>query len=200
MTHMHKKNRLQIVKLGCAVLLMVLVFSVASYADLFQYTDKDGTVVMVDDEGKVPKQYRKKANRSTASANEQYTGVTVRGNKVIVPVTVSYQSETVQARMLLDTGASITTISPNLASRLGIRPENTRRGYARVADGSIIHSFNTVVDYLQVGPKVKLSVDVAVLPMNGPSMGFDGLLGMNFLSDFRYHINMGSQTIEWVKH
>lgn len=36
--------------------------------------------------------------------------------------------------------------------------------------------------------------------MNGPSMGFDGLLGMNFLGDLRYHINLGSQTIEWVQH
>lgn len=181
------------------LLMMGLVAGVA-WADLFQYTDKDGTVVMVDDEGKIPKQYRKKANRSAAGANERHTGVMVRGNKVIVPVTISFRSETVQARLLLDTGAGITTISPNLAARLGIRPEHTRRSYGRVADGSFITAYNTVVDYLQVGPKVKHSLEVAVLPMNGPSMGFDGLLGMNFLSDFRYHINMGSQTIEWVTH
>ncbi len=124
----------------------------------------------------------------------------MRGNKVIVPVTLNFRSETVQARLLLDTGASITTISPNLAARLGIKPEHTRKSYGRVADGSVIAAYNTVVDYMQVGPKVKHSVEVAVLAMSGPSMGFDGLLGMNFLSDFRYHVNMGSQTIEWVKH
>ena len=178
-----------------------LCITESPWADLFQYTDKDGTVVMVDDEGKVPRQYRKKVRNNRSSVGgDQHTGVMVRGNKVIVPVTLSYRSETVQARMLLDTGASITTVSPQLASRLGIRPENTRQTYGRVADGSFITAYNTVVDYLQVGPKVKQSVEVAVLPMNGPSMGFDGLLGMNFLSDFRYHVNMGSQTIEWVKH
>lgn len=171
-------------------------------ADLFQYTDKDGTVVVVDDEGKIPRQYRKqvKNSRSSTGGGDQHTGVTVRGNKVIVPVTLNFRSETVQARLLLDTGAGITTISPNLAARLGIRPEHTRQSYGRVADGSVITAYNTVVDYMQVGPKVKHSVEVAVLPMNGPSMGFDGLLGMNFLGDFRYHINLGSQTIEWVKH
>lgn len=173
-----------------------------SAADLFQYTDRDGTVVMVDDEGKIPKQYRKNVrnSRSSTGGGDQHTGVTVRGNKVIVPVTLNFRSETVQARLLLDTGAGITTISPNLATRLGIKPEHTRKSYGRVADGSVITAYNTVVDYMQVGPKVKHSVEVAVLPMNGPSMGFDGLLGMNFLGDFRYHINLGSQTIEWVKH
>lgn len=182
--------------------LIVVLKSHQVQADLFQYTDKDGTVVMVDDEGKIPSQYRKKVknSRSSTSGGDRYTGVTVRGNKVLVPVTLSFRNETVQARMLLDTGASVTTISPQLASRLGIRPEHTSRSVGRVADGSFITAYNTVVDYMQVGPKTKHSVEVAVVPMNGPTMGFDGLLGMNFLGDFRYHVNMGSQTIEWVQH
>jgi len=170
-------------------------------ADLFQYTDKDGTVVMVDDEGKIPPQYRKKVKNSrSSSGGDRYTGVTVRGNKVLVPVTLSFRNETVQARLLLDTGASVTAISPQLAKRLGIKPEHTSRTTGRVADGSYITAYNTVIDYVQVGPKTKQSVEVAVLPMNGPAMGFDGLLGMNFLGDFRYHINLESQTIEWVQH
>lgn len=185
---------------GFLAVALLLFFGRAVQADLFQYTDKDGTVVMVDDEGKVPPQYRKKAkNHHTENHEEHYTGVIVRGNKVLVPVTLSFRSETVQARLLLDTGASVTAISPQLASRLGIRPEHTRRSVGRVADGSFITAYNMMIDYVQVGPKVKQSVEVAVLPMNGPAMGFDGLLGMNFLGDFRYHVNLGNQTIEWVR-
>lgn len=185
---------------GFLAVALLLFFGRAVQADLFQYTDKDGTVVMVDDEGKVPPQYPKKAkNHHTENHEEHYTGVIVRGNKVLVPVTLSFRSETVQARLLLDTGASVTAISPQLASRLGIRPEHTRRSVGRVADGSFITAYNMMIDYVQVGPKVKQSVEVAVLPMNGPAMGFDGLLGMNFLGDFRYHVNLGNQTIEWVR-
>jgi clan AA aspartic protease (TIGR02281 family) len=186
----------------CVVIAVISVLkSHQVQADLFQYTDKDGTVVMVDDEGKIPSQYRKKVKNSrSSSGGDRYTGVTVRGNKVLVPVTISFRNETIQARLLLDTGASVTVISPQLASRLGIRSEHTSQTTGRVADGSFITAYNTVVDYMQVGPKTKHSVEVAVLPMNGPSMGFDGLLGMNFLGDFRYHVNMGSQTIEWVQH
>jgi len=96
------------------VMLMLAVYLLPGWhqanADLFLYTDKDGTVVMVDDEGKIPRQYRKNARNSRSSAGgEQHTGVIVRGNKVIVPVTLNFRSETLQARPLLDTGASITT-------------------------------------------------------------------------------------------
>lgn len=198
--HLHRQISLALVT--AATSLLLLLSHRQADADLFHYTSKDGSLVIVDDEGKIPPEYRKKArtNRSSQGSAERYTSVTVRGNKVLVPVTVSFRHETVQARLLLDTGASITTITPALAARLGIRPEHTRQSVGRVADGSFITAQNTIVDYLMVGPKVKHSIEVAVLPMNGPAMGFDGLLGMNFLSDFRYHINLGSQTIEWVAH
>lgn len=185
------------------VLLLILLVALQPYpalAELFQYTDKDGVVVIVDDESKVPPKYRKKSRVSGSSASsggERHTGVTVRSNRVIVPVTFNFRNNTVQARMLLDTGASITVISPSLAGRLGIRPEHTARGMGRIADGSFVESMHTRVDYMQVGPKVKQNAEVVVINQVGPAMGFDGLLGMNFLGDFRYHINLGSGTIEW---
>jgi clan AA aspartic protease (TIGR02281 family) len=167
-------------------------------ADLFQYTDKDGTVVIVDDESKIPASYRKKSQASRSSGgSEKYTGVTVRGNKVIVPVTFSYRGNQVQGRMLLDTGASLTAIFPGLANRLGIQPDHGQRAVGRIADGSYVEAQHTRVEYMQVGPKVQQNSEVVVLQQAGPSMGFDGLLGMSFLGDFRYHVNLQNSTIEW---
>lgn len=189
-------------RLTMAVLLILVAVSLPSpvTAELFQYTDKDGVVVIVDDESKVPPKYRKKARVSDSSASsggERHTGVTVKSNRVIVPVTFSLRNNQVTAQMLLDTGASVTVISPSLAGRLGIRPEHTARGMGRIADGSFVESMHTRVDYIRVGPKVKQNAEVVVINQVGPAMGFDGLLGMNFLGDFRYHINMGGGTIEW---
>lgn len=147
---------------ACLVVALVAVFMVSEVqADLFQYTDKDGVIVMVDDEGKIPSQYRKKVkNNRSSSGGDRYTGVIIRGNKVLVPVTLSFRNETVQARLLLDTGASVTAISQQLANRLGIKHEHTNRTVGRVADGSFITAYNTIVDYMQVGPKTKQSVEV----------------------------------------
>jgi len=183
-----------------AALLVALIglSALPAGADLFQYTDKDGTVVIVDDESKVPARYRKKSPAASSSGgSEKYTGVTVRGNKVIVPVTFSYRGNLVQGRMLLDTGASLTAIFPGLASRLGIQPDHGQRAVGRIADGSFIEAQHMRVEYMQVGPKVQQHSEVVVLQQAGPSMGFDGLLGMSFLGDFRYHVNLQNSTIEW---
>ena len=183
------------------LVLMVIVCGVSQpgWSDLFQYTDRDGTIVIVDDESKVPAKYRKKsqAGRTAGGSAERYTGVTVRGNKEIVPVTFSYRGTLVQARMLLDTGASLTAIFPGLANRMGIRPEHGERAVGRIADGSFIEAIHTRVEYMQVGPKVQQNSEVVVLKQEGPAMGFDGLLGMSFLGDFRYHVDLRNSTIEW---
>ena len=48
--------------------------------------------------------------------------VTIIGNQVLVPVTLAYGGKTVQTTLLLDTGASGTTINPEIADKLDINP------------------------------------------------------------------------------
>ncbi|HEY4743919.1 MAG TPA: retropepsin-like aspartic protease, partial [Desulfuromonadaceae bacterium] len=163
------------------LLILLLFCPLIGQADLFQYTDENGTIVVVDDEGKIPKRFRKQT-RITRGAPQgaagRTTGVTVRNNQVLVPVRFSYRNTTVDAWLLLDTGASTTMISGDLANRLGIRPANTQQQLSRVADGRVVQTFRTRVDYLAVGPKLKQGAEVAIMPTNGAHPGFDGLLGM----------------------
>jgi len=190
-------NRLIFIPLLISLLLPALPLT--ARADFFQYTDKDGTVVMVDDESKIPPQYRKKTRTTKAgSASEsKSTAVRFRGNQAIVPVRINYRDTVVEAWLLLDTGATVTMISTSLADRLGIKPASTESRYSQVADGRVIQVFRTRVDSLTVGPKLKYNAEVAIMPSDGPAMGFDGLLGMNFLGDFRYHLDVNSHIIEW---
>jgi predicted aspartyl protease len=180
---------------------MLLSCALPASADFFQYTDKDGTVVIVDDQGKIPEKYRKKAKttKSANSSNSTTTTVKIRDNKVFVPVTLSYRNKTVDAVMLLDTGASLTTISIEVAKRLGISPESTERGISRVADGRVLNTFITTLDYLSVGPKMKSGVQISIMPSSGPPLPFDGLLGMNFLGDFSYHLDVNNEMINWMQ-
>ncbi len=168
-------------------------------ADYYQYTDSSGTVVMVDDESKVPVKYRKKilSEKYEVKASK-VTSVTVRNNQVRVPVLLSYRNNVVEAQLVLDTGATTTMITSNLADRLGIRADSTEAALARIADGSVVQSSWTRLDYISVGSKRVNYPKVAIMPSRGPLSGFgDGLLGMNFLGEFKYHLDMNSQTIEW---
>ena len=169
-------------------------------ADFFQYTDQNGTVVMVDDESKIPAKFRKKTRTTRAAPVGESKSTSVRlsrGNQALVPVRISYRNATVDAWLLLDTGATVTVISNSLADRLGIKPDSTQSRPSQLADGRVVDTARTRVD-LAVGPKLKYNVEVAILPRNGgPAMGFDGLLGMDFLGEFRHHLDVNSQTIEW---
>jgi len=182
-----------------SLILLLPAFPLTARADFFQYTDRDGTVVMVDDESRIPAQYRKKTRHTKAgpAGDSKTTSVQFRGNQALVPVRLSYRNSTVDAWLLLDTGATVTVISNSLADRLGIHPDSTESRLSQVADGRVVSTFRTRVDSLAVGPKLKYNAEVAIMPSGGPAMGFDGLLGMNFLGEFRYHLDVNNQTIEW---
>jgi len=185
-----------------ALILVLQAFSLVAHADFFQYTDQDGTVVMVDDEGKIPAKYRKQTRTTKADAGvaSKTTAVRVKNNnQVFVPVRISYRNTVVDAWLLMDTGATSTVISTDLADRLGIKPASTERRLSQVADGSVVQAYRTRVDFMAVGPKTKLNAEVSILPSNGPGMGFDGLLGMNFLGDFPYRLDMNTHVIEWQR-
>lgn len=185
------------------VIFAISVLASNASADIFQYTDNNGTLVMVDDESKIPARYKKKVKTRIVEAVEvsplnRSTGVTVHSNRIYVPVRFSYQGRTVEARLLLDTGASITTITPLLAQRLGLNSSNTTRSLARVADGRTVQAYLTKLDSITVGPKVKYNVDVSILPRVENSSDDDGLLGMNFLRDFTYSLDINNQSINWM--
>jgi clan AA aspartic protease (TIGR02281 family) len=182
-----------------SLLLTLPLLPPVARADFFQYTDQDGTVVMVDDESKIPARYRKKtrATKVAPAGESKATAVRLRGNQAIVPVRFSYRDTTVDAWLLLDTGATVTVISTSLANRLGIKPDSTLKRLSQLADGRVVETSRARVDYLAVGPKMKHNAEVAIISSNGPEMGFDGLLGMNFLGDYRYHVDANSQIIEW---
>jgi predicted aspartyl protease len=89
-------------------------------------------------------------------------------------------------------------ITSALADRLGIRPESTERMQTRLADGSTVQAFSTHIDYITVGPKQRSNLRISIKPVKGASFGLgDGLLGMDFLGHYKYHLDVKSQTLEW---
>jgi clan AA aspartic protease (TIGR02281 family) len=162
---------------------------------VYQYIDSSGMIVMVDDLDKVPTKYRAKMKVSSGTYGQQRTAVKVQNNQVWVPVTIAHNGRTVTTLLLLDTGATNTSISPALARRLGVQTTETTGGKARLADGSMVQTAHVVVDSVTVGPKAMRYVNVQIIPRSGNEE--TGLLGMNFLGDFPHIIEARAGTIRW---
>jgi predicted aspartyl protease len=122
------------------------------------------------------------------------TKVTIRGNQVLVPVTVGYGGKEVQASLLLDTGAERVVINRSIADQLDI-PLNPGANL-RVGGGRVINASATKLDYLRVGPYEVKDIDAwVVFPKAAPKE--DGALGMNFLRGLEYSVDFENQVIRW---
>jgi len=182
-----------------ALLLAILILPSAS-AEIYSYEDGSGTMHFVDDASKIPKHLKKRKRvvdaAPAAAPAPTVTGVRISNNQVLVPATLHYNGRVAQATFLLDTGANSTTISYDLAERLGVRGREGQAIYAQVAGGGVVMARRVQLERMDVGPNSRFNLDVDIMRQS-PNMKFDGLLGMNFLRNFHYIIDFHESVIRW---
>jgi len=187
-------------------------------AEVLRYKDADGVVHYVDSIVRIPPAYRDQvesmetdgfnstepvrepppasaSNLDSLDGNPVVTRVRINGNRVLVPVTVSYRDRTEQLTLLLDTGASATLLDRDVARQLGV--SDTEQVQGRVADGRTIRAERGTLDFLQVGPLQVRNLEAAFVDRRGRDPDYDGLLGMNFLRHFQYRIDFSAHAIHW---
>jgi len=105
---------------------------------------------------------------------------------IVVPVVLNGFLE---ARMLVDTGAGITVLSRELAQKLQLegQPGNSITLKTMAID---IQAQSATLDSIKVGDLIQGYLPVAItdLPI-GESRRFDGILGMDFMNNYRIHID-----------
>jgi predicted aspartyl protease len=169
-------------------------------AEILRYIDERGTPVYVEGLDSVPAKYRANAvplgmRNSPASAvtpsapekAEAAGSTTIRytpGQRIIVDAKINGDTAT---RLLLDTGADTTLISPLVLSAAGaslIRGGTSAR-IVGVTGGSDVQ--RVAVESLEIGEARVSGLQVVAHDMGQP--GIDGLLGRDFLDRFKVTID-----------
>ncbi|TDJ57691.1 MAG: TIGR02281 family clan AA aspartic protease [Nitrospina sp.] len=193
------------ISLLVAVCCWVVVLQTALVqAKIYKWKDEHGKVHFTDSLSKIPSQYRQGRGFETlkeAPASSEF-GVNLRlpvkisrehvipltrlGNNFLAKVLLNGKVET---NLLVDTGASSITLSEEIAQKLGIRNLKRLPQLTFSTAGGEQKAPLVVLKKVQVGGATIRNVEANINPHAGGE-GYDGLLGMTFLGNYKLEIRL----------
>ena len=97
------------------------------------------------------------------------------------------------ARMMIDTGASLCVLRPQSAHQFGLPVESEDRVVLNMVS-SIFNSPRIEIDSISIGDVELRNIKATIIEMP-PGSDNDGLLGMNFLSQFNFFIDQTKEIL-----
>ncbi len=167
-------------------------------AQLYQWTDADGTVHYTADLNSIPPAYRDVA-RQLDHPQARPVSPTAAPESVSItfnpraPITVGVRLNGVPLTLIVDTGAERTVISPAAIERAGFAAQPGRSVQIVGATGTATATLVSVplldVAGARIGP---LAVIVHALPADARAEPVDGLLGRDVLDAFTLTVDTAS--------
>jgi clan AA aspartic protease (TIGR02281 family) len=115
-----------------------------------------------------------KPDKVVLDMKDNATSIVIRNVKI---------NNSITANFILDSGATYTSISPALARRLGIYPQNAPKVSIMTANG-LVNTYKVHLDSMEINGLVAKDVEVIILDL-GTNRDVSGLLGLNFINKFR---------------
>jgi len=204
-----------------AITFLILAFLVtAGEAGIYSYKDDKGTTHYTNDLSKIPEEFRgknkgfrkhKEARKPSGTARvpvpipaptapvaipglpantgEIHVPLIPRGNNFNVDVLLN---GIVTASLVLDTGASSISLSKEVAEELGMHAANiSAKKTFQTANGSRANAI-FALQTIKVGNAQSILLEASI---NDTYVGMDGLLGMNFLGDYRFEIDRANKVL-----
>ncbi len=100
-----------------------------------------------------------------------------------------------QARLIIDTGATYTTISEDLAFDAGVNPDKSYRPMTLHTAGGNIKADVAFAKNIRVGNAGRDNVLVVIHTIPNLPEGIDGLLGLSFFDKFMVYLDQANQQL-----
>ena len=193
--------------------------AVVAGAEIYRWTDADGRTHFSQDLGKVPPQHRAAARAAAAQPRadrvQRYSSGGPKpaslapgprrtrlppGGKLRIPFESHHNLMYVQVRLndritapfIVDTGASVVTLSRSFAEKLGLKVGKPNLKLHVV--GGIREATWVVLDSVKLGGAEATRVDAVVVDKVGPDT--DALVGLSFLSRFKLVLDPDKGALE----
>lgn len=182
------------------IALLVVIFSAPSLsaADLFRWVDERGVVHFTDNPHNIPERHKAGATRIKAreAPPSQQPSKPMFLDKATIPLQRKGQVVIVQGRVnekasanfIVDTGASYTMISRAMAKELDIDIEKKLPTVPFQTANGVIQAPLVTLESIDIGGMQVKDLTAAVHDVF-PDPSVTGLLGLNFLGNFRMEID-----------
>lgn len=167
-------------------------------AEYFRWVDENGIVHFTDNMHTIPEKLRGTAGRIQAKESPKAADPAPRNEatKASIPFEKRGQVVVVEAmlngktpaKLVVDTGATFTMISAATARKLAIEPNGSERRLPIQTANGMIEAPLTSLESINVGG-VEMKNLAALIHDALPNSQAAGLLGLNFLSNFRLDID-----------
>ncbi|MDH3325451.1 MAG: retroviral-like aspartic protease family protein [Gammaproteobacteria bacterium] len=117
-----------------------------------------------------------------------------KGDHYVVSAVINNQEP---VKLIIDTGATMTVLSPKVIKELGLRLDDVQQHMTFSTANGVVRAPILMLDSIRIQNHLVNDLQVGVLSAFSHSE-FSGLLGMNFLSQFAFFIDQKNSTLELV--